>query len=152
MCTSICYFDERFCSCCSLHSEVLKILIIISFYLFFILIINNEGANDIVISVYYELITKKLSQIQSQVSQIWMKSHIFNLPITMWMRWVWLWHISKCKSHSSKLGMQYSPPACGRRATLHPQFLRIRFAFTNAPSPDSSHSSSAVRLRCNTMT
>ena len=64
----------------------------------------------------------------------------FNLPITMWMRWIWLGHIGKCKPHSSKLGVQYGPPAYSCWSILHPQFLRIRYAFIDAPSPDSWHS------------
>ena len=147
MCTRICYFNKRLCSCSSLDSEVLKFIIKISFYVFFISIMNSEGANHI-------------KSFQSQVGQIWMKSHRtlvfafclikvyiagFNLPITMWMRWVWLGHISKCEPHSSKLGVQYGPPAYGRRSILHPQFLRIRLAFTGAPSLDSWHSSIVIR-------
>ena len=62
------------------------------------------------------------------------------------MPWVWLWHISKCRPHFSKLGVQYCPPACGRRAILHSQFLKIRSAFTDAPSPDSRHSSNTDRF------
>ena len=65
----------------------------------------------------------------------------------MCMRWVWLGHIGKCGPHSSKLGVQYGPPACGRRSILHPQFLRIRYAFTDAPSPDSPHSSNSLVLK-----
>ena len=64
----------------------------------------------------------------------------------MCMRWVWLGHIGKCGPHSSKLGVQYGPPACGRRSILHPQFLRIRFAFTDASSPDSPHSINTVMV------
>ena len=73
------------------------------------------------------------------LSFLWSRVAGFNLPITMWMRWVWLGHIGKCEPHSSKLGMQYGLTAAGRRSVLHPQFRRMRFAFTDVPEPDSPH-------------
>ena len=46
-----------------------------------------------------------------------------------------------------EIGNQYGPPAYGRRSILHPQFLRIRLAFTGAPLLDSWHSSSTLEIK-----
>ena len=50
------------------------------------------------------------------------------------MRWVWRGRIDKCVPNSEKFGVQYGPTAAGRRAVLHPQFQRMRFALSMCPS------------------
>ena len=55
------------------------------------------------------------------------------------MRWVWRGRIGKCEPNSEKLGVQYGPTAAGRRSVLHPQFRRMRSAFTDVSEPDSPH-------------
>ena len=44
------------------------------------------------------------------------------------------------RSSSFEIGEQYHPPAFGRRVILHPDFSGNRTAFTDASSPESTHS------------
>ena len=67
----------------------------------------------------------------------------FNLPNYNVNAMSLAWTHLEMRTSFFEIGVQYGPPACGRRSILDPNFSGFRSAFADASSPDSRHCPSA---------
>ena len=65
-------------------------------------------------------------------------NNVNTLTLARTYRWI--------RSSSFEIGMQYHPPAYGRRVVLHPNFSGHRTVFTNTSSPESTYSLNVTLL------